>query len=165
MGFFSSLFQRSISSHREISRRPLVLPGIALSAPAILTRHEYPETLLKQSSSSKSVKKYSPSKKSKIKSEKFRSVNRKEIFDFSSIRTLPSNLPEFIHFQSDHLIQRISLSSADRSRTSSIHHTSKSLGSQTPPTPHSPNRRISQKHSPRSLSKRFDSMSCFDEVS
>ena len=110
------------------------------------------------------MKKFLPSKKSKIKSEKFRSISRKEHFDFSSTRNLPSNLPEFIHFQSDHLLQRISLSS-ERSRTSSIHLTSKSLGSQTPPTPHSPNRRISQKHSPRSLSKRFDSMSCFDEVS
>ena len=111
------------------------------------------------------MKKILPSKKSKLKSEKFRSFNRKEQFDFSSTRHLPTNLPEFVHFSSDHLIQHISPSSADRSRTSSVHLISKSLGSQTPPFPHSPTKRNSYRSSPRIGPKKFDSMSCFDEVS
>jgi len=91
-------------------------------------------------------------KKSKVKSEKLhQQLKPKEPFDLSS-RDLHFNLPEFLHFQSDHLVltpKLISHSSYDRLRSSSTFQTSKFNRQPTPsppttsnPTVYSPTKRL-----------------------
>lgn len=124
-----------------------------------------------------------------MKSEKIHQLNPKEHVDISSTNP-PINLPEFLHFQSDHLLltpQLISHPFYDRLRTSSTQQTSKfnrqSIPSQTTtnhPTVYSSIKRISrlrhsydtvsyyekqQKYPRRQKMSKFDSMSCFNEVS
>jgi len=130
-------------------------------------------------------------KKSKVKSEQISRLNSKEHLDLSTTNR-HLNLPEFIHFQLDHLRltpKLISHPFYDRSRSLSAFQLSKynrpSIASQTTtrtnPTLYSPIKRISrsrhsydsvayhekqqQKYPPRSKMKKFDSMSCFNEVS
>ena len=99
-----------------MTRQAAVPPGIALSAPAILSRHDYVETLLtketlkakiepRASSAGRRTKTYrkSPSlKKLQFKTEDARAVQPKYSVNLSSDSTI--NLPEFKQFQSDHLL-------------------------------------------------------------
>jgi hypothetical protein len=128
-------------------------------------------------------------KKAKFKSEKLHQTNPKEQIGFST-KNLHINLPEFIHFQSDHLVLTPKLTSHsfyDRLRNTSTFQTSK-FNRQliipqtitTNPTVHSSTKRIlrsrhsydtviyrerqQQKYPIRSMMNKFDSMSCFNEV-
>jgi hypothetical protein len=181
-------------------KRAAVSPGIALSAPAILSKHEYIETLLikqpeQQTPSTrrndKTSKKIFSPKKRKLKSDKIYSLNSSEHIEIDS-KNLQNNLPEFIHFQSDHLVltpQLNSHSSSDRLRSLSASQISKTnRTSQTTtittinPMTYPSIKRISrsrhsydcvvyhekqqqQKYSLRSIPNKFDSISCFNEVS
>lgn len=143
--------------------------------------------------SEKTAKRIVSLKKSKLKSDKLRPLDRKEHLDLLSFRDLQNNLPEFRHFQSDHLLltsQFKTHPSSDRLRSSWAYSTSKPNQQPIPspppatinnPTLYSPAKRISRsrysydsvishqkqqaKYSSRSLPRKFDSMSCFNEVS
>ncbi len=175
-------------------KRAAVSPGIALSAPAILSRHEYMETLLiKQVETritsahrnEKSPKKVHSPKKRRLKTEKFRLSTSSEEVELSTIK-LKKNLPEFIHFKSDHLVLTPRLNShpsSDRLRSLSASQTSK-LNRQSQSATITTNQSIKriarsrhsydsvvyhekqqQKYSLRPIPNKFDSMSCFNEVS
>ena len=191
---FFCFFQRSASSHRSIVKRAAVSPGIALSAPAILSKHEYMETLLikqvePRATSAhrieKSPKKVHLPKKRRLKTERFRLSTSSEEIELSSTK-LKKNLPEFIHFKSDHLVltpQLISPPSSDRLRSLSASQTSKlnRASQSTAITTNQSIKRISRsrhsydsvvyhekqqkKYSSRPMPNKFDSMSCFNEVS
>ncbi|CAF0974575.1 unnamed protein product [Adineta steineri] len=198
--------KRSASSHRSLKSKSAVSPGISLSAPAILSRHEYIATLInkedlikkteQRSSSanyrSKTSKRTFSSKKTQLKSEKHPQLNSEEKpkmhhSDLSLINTY-INLPEFIDFQSDHLVLPSSVifhRSYDRLRSPATIPTSKyirqSILSQTTSVNTSTKRlsrsrhscdatiyyekqRKQQKYSKRSLINKVDSMSCFNEA-
>lgn len=141
--------QRSASTHRSLNSRPMMISsGIALSAPAILCRHEYIETLMKKEKPAsrstevrsqsatrieKTSKRTSTSKRTKFKSDKIRSSFRKEHVAYSApdltMRNSRVNLPEFIQFESDHLVLTPKLTSlpyTERLRTSGNFQTNKS---------------------------------------
>jgi hypothetical protein len=131
----------------------------------------------------KSSKKTLSNKKTKFKSEKIHQLNPKQHLDFSS-KNLHFNLPEFIHFQSDHLVLTPKLISHPLrnspsfptnkfNRQSIIPQTTTGINSPTKRTPrprHSYDTSIyyekqqQQKYSIRSTVYKFDSMSCFNEV-
>lgn len=167
--------------------KPNIVRGIALSAPAILTKHEF----IQISSHQGILKKNLSKKKPRFKSQKLHHTKSAEQLDFSS-RDILLNLPEFIDFQSDHLL--ISPLINDRLRSLSTFQTSK-FPRQSPlpqttttttittatnnPSISSPTKRLSrsrhscdisnyhekqQKYSHRVSMNAFDSMSCFNEV-
>jgi len=204
--------QRSKSSHRSIQRKPAVPAGIALSAPAILSRHEYVETLLTKENLRKKVEqrassagrrgkptRKSPSlKKLHFKSERIRSMHShtNEIYTtFVSSSEMNGNLPEFIRFESDHLVLSSILNSPhslhDRLRNASSFvpqkfarqssHPNSTANSDVKTSNPSNNKRLSrarhsydttiyhekqqqqQGSSKRTLTTKFDSISCFQE--
>ncbi|CAF3782130.1 unnamed protein product [Rotaria magnacalcarata] len=198
--------KRSASSHRSINTKPAVSPGITLSAPAILSRYEYVETLLHKENIQEKPKK-------SIHTDAWREKNSKKTLSFKTtelksesddklntkldINSLPSNhyvnLPEFTHFEFDHLLLTSRSSSYplnERLRNLSTFSLSKfnrqSNASQTTTTTttntgiNTPTKRSSrsrhsndttkyyekqnqQKHSKRLMVNKFDSLSCFNE--
>ncbi|CAF0743296.1 unnamed protein product [Rotaria sordida] len=206
--------KRSSSSHRSVNTKPTISPGISLSAPAILNRHEYIEILLNKENIKEKFdeqilndnyrenisKKCLSFKNIEIQSENdYQSKNIEEHLDLLPTNNYQSdllsinnyiNLPEFIQFQSDHLVltpQLTSQSLNDRLRNSSTFPTSKfnrhSMILQTTtanigihsPTTRSVRSRYSYdttiyyekqrqpKYSKRSMINKFDSMACFKE--
>ncbi|CAF4646124.1 unnamed protein product [Rotaria sp. Silwood1] len=206
--------KRSISGHRSVNTKSVVSPGIALSAPAILSRHEYMEILLnKENIIGKSdqqifndncretiSKKSLSFKNIEITSENDRQSKtieeRHDLLPLNNYQTDLSlinnhiNLPEFINFQSDHLVLTPQLTSHplnDRLRNASTFATTKfNRQSMLPQTTtvctgiHSPSKRSFRlrhsydttmyyekqhqpKYSKRSIVNKFDSMSCFNE--
>ncbi|UJR23757.1 hypothetical protein I4U23_026734 [Adineta vaga] len=171
--------KRSVSSHRSVKNKPAVSNGIALSAPAILTRHEYPETLLTKENANKRTEHHFSSAIHRHKTSKRTFPSKKS---YQSDLCLPTiNLPEFIQFQSDHLLF-LSYRSYDRLRSPLTNSISKlprqSTTSQTTSTK-SASKRLSRsrhsydasiphhkqrKSSKRSSTNKFDSMSCFNEA-
>ncbi|CAF3059816.1 unnamed protein product [Rotaria socialis] len=143
--------KRSASSHRSINAKPAVSPGITLSAPAILSRYEYVETLLHKESLQEKPKKSihndawrekSSKKTLSFKTTELKSENDDKLNTKLDINSLPSNhyqsdlslvnhyanLPEFSHFQFDHFLlasRSSSYSSNERLRNSSTFSSSK----------------------------------------
>lgn len=182
-----------------MARQAAVPSGIALSAPAILSRHDYVETLLaketskeksepRASSAGRRTKTYrkSPSlKKLQFKTtEDARAVQPKYSVNLSNNSTI--NLPEFKQFQSDHLLVTPQLHTHpihERPRSASSYSNPKltrpvlSNASVAPTQPkrlsrsrHSYDTTVyyekQQKYSKRAaMSMKFDSLSCFKEVS
>ncbi len=125
-----------MSSHRSSRssslKQPAVSAGIALSAPAILSKHEYIESLLNQENMRKKTEqraasasrtnhrektspRFSSAEKASSGKETIRQLNTEEYLDLlprkispPTMETSPSkpilNLPEFQSFQSDHLV-------------------------------------------------------------
>ncbi|CAF1198688.1 unnamed protein product [Adineta steineri] len=154
--------KRSASSHRPSRsssiKQAAVSAGIALSAPAILSKHEYMESLLNQENMRKKTEqrassanrtynrdkiftKYSSLDKTAILKDKVRQLNLEEYLDLlprkksHTITTtqqlstkITLNLPEFLCFQSDHIVlipQIASYPSYDRLRGPSAFSTTK----------------------------------------
>ncbi|CAF4656488.1 unnamed protein product [Rotaria sp. Silwood1] len=141
--------QRSVSSHRPSRsssiKRAAISAGIALSAPAILSKHEYLESLLdkenmknkielrssctnRRSCLDKNSLKLSSLEKKEFRKDQIRQLNTEEYLDLlpKTKRKLLTNtiinLPEFQNFQSDHLVlvpQIVSYPFYDRLRGSS----------------------------------------------
>jgi hypothetical protein len=113
-------------------KQPAVSAGITLSAPAILSKHEYMESLLNQENMRKKTEqraasanrtnrrekisqKFSSLEKPECEKDKIRQLNTEEYLDLlpkqkaqptirKSSRNTLLNLPEFQYFQSDHLV-------------------------------------------------------------
>lgn len=162
-----------MSSKQNISR------GITLSAPAILTKREFTETLLNE----EILKKKFLKKKPRFKSQRLHQSNPSIEKINISPKNIHLNLPEFIDFQSEHIL--ISQLINDRLRPSSTFQTSKfTRQSNLPQTTNistmtSPTKRLSrsrhsydtslyyekqQKYPLRASMNKFDSMLCFNEV-
>ena len=81
-------FQRSASSHRSENIKPAISRGIALSAPAILSKHEYIESLLNKKNQRKKPEYRSISAnrrqkriRTEFKSEKFHKLKSEQYLD------------------------------------------------------------------------------------
>ncbi|CAF2877629.1 unnamed protein product [Rotaria sp. Silwood2] len=123
--------QRSVSSHRPSRsssiKQAAVSAGIALSAPAILSKHEYLESLLEKENMKNKIEQRSSStyrkncrdknslklfslEKKEFRKDQIRQLNTEEYLDLlpKKARKLSTNtiinLPEFQNFQSDHLV-------------------------------------------------------------
>ncbi|UJR25101.1 hypothetical protein I4U23_006461 [Adineta vaga] len=114
------------SSHSSTIKQPAVSAGIALSAPAILSKHEYMESLVNKENMRKQVEQRASSanrtnRRSNTMSsdrtdmikEKVRQLNTEEYLDLlprkspiseNILTNKTSNLPEFLSFRSDHLV-------------------------------------------------------------
>ncbi|CAF1185501.1 unnamed protein product, partial [Adineta ricciae] len=182
--------KRSASSHRSVKDKLAVSPGIALSAPAILTRHDYTETLLVKNDANHHVEQR-VTQQQKTPQRTFL-IKNENLSSSTSNLSPPTriNLPEFIQFQSDHLLFTSSLifhRSLDRLRSpltvSPAKFARQSMVSPTIPTnsntSHLSTKRLSRsrhsydatssrekqrKYSKRSSTNKFESKSCFNEA-
>ncbi|CAF2616811.1 unnamed protein product [Rotaria sp. Silwood2] len=206
--------KRSASSHRSVNTKSAVSPGIALSAPAILSRHEHETLLKKENIIEKSAQQqistdncHETISKRKLSFKQVEITSENDLqsktidahpdlllsnnyqSDISSINNY-IHLPEFINFQSDHLVLTPQLTSHplnDRLRNSSTLSTTKfHRQSMLPQTTtvnagiHAASKRSFRlrhsydttiyyekhhqpKYSKRSIVNKFDSMSCFNE--